>query len=88
MIYLETEQAISVVKLVKPKVYKRIDLADDANRVGFIAQDIEQAINKTNWGNIIGSTEPIKEHIDEQGNTVRATDSTLTLDYARLNCIL
>ena len=62
-------------------------MADDANRVGFIAQDIEQAINKTNWGNIIGSTEPIKEHIDEQGNTVNATDSTPTLDYVRLNCI-
>ena len=35
-----------------------------------------------------GYTEPVKEHIDQQGNTVPATNSTLTLDYARLYCIL
>ena len=83
---LVTDQAIAVVESVAPKVYKRIDLPDDT-RVGFITQDVKQAINKTNWNNIVGSTEATKEHIDQEGNTVPATDSTLTLDYARLNCI-
>jgi len=67
-------------------VYRRNDLQDQSPRLGFIAQDF--AVLPSEWGNIVGKTGGVEEHLDEEGNTVPAEPSTLTLDYARLNCVL
>ena len=67
--------------------YKRVDLSDSNFRLGFIAQEVEAAI-PSSWGNIVGATEAVAEHVDQEGNTVPAKPSTLTLDYARLVCCL
>jgi len=81
-------QALQVLKAVEPKVYRRTDLQDDSTRLGFIAQDFQSALANTPWTNIVGHTEDVEEHVDGDGNTVAAKPSTLTLDYARLNCVL
>jgi len=85
-----TAQALEVLKAVEPKVYRRSDLQDDSTRLGFIAQDLQSALalSNTGWTNIVGKTGAVDEHLDEQGNTVPAKPSTLTLDYARLVCCL
>jgi hypothetical protein len=83
-----TAQALQVLKAVEPKVYKRTDLQDDSTRLGFIAQDFQSALANTPWTNIVGATGGVQEHVDGDGNTVAAKPSTLTLDYARLNCVL
>jgi len=81
-----TAQALQVLKAVEPKVYRRNDLQDQSSRLGFIAQDF--AALPSEWGNIVGKTGDIGEHLDEEGNTVPAEPGTLTLDYARLSCVL
>jgi hypothetical protein len=83
-----TAQALEVLKAVEAKVYKRVDLQDDSPRLGFIAQDLQNALSNTRWTNIVGKTGAVDEHLDDQGNTVPAKPSTLTLDYARLVCCL
>ena len=82
-----TAQALEILKVVEAKVYKRVDLKDDSPRLGFIAQDLEASF-PPEWANIVGKTGGVDEHIDEEGNMVPARPSTLTLDYARLNCVL
>ena len=82
-----TDRALQVLKAVEPKVYKRIDLDDDSFRIGFLAQDFA-AVLPTEWSNIVGATEEVAAHTDDQGNEVPAKPSTLTLDYARLVCCL
>ena len=84
---VSTAQALEVLKNVEPKVYKRTDLQDDSTRLGFIAKDLEASL-PPEWANIVGATGAVGEHLDDQGNTVPAKPSTLTLDYARLNCVL
>ena len=81
-------QALEVLKAVEPKVYSRNDLQDQSPRLGFIAQDFQIALSNTGWTNIVGATGAVGEHLDDQGNTVPAKPSTLTLDYARLVCCL
>ena len=81
-----TAQALDVLRLVEPKVYKRIDL-DDSPRLGFLAQDLQASL-PPEWANIVGATEAADEHQDQDGNTVPAKPSRLTLDYARLVCCL
>ena len=88
VISVSTTQAIEVLKAVEPKVYRRTDLPGDAARIGFIAQDFQGALSNTPWTNIVGHNEAADEYVDEDGNTVPAKPSTLTLDYARLNCVL
>ena len=78
--------ALEVLKAVEPKVYKRIDL-DDSPRLGFLAQDLQASL-PPEWANIVGATEAADEHQDQDGNTVPAKPSRLTLDYARLVCCL
>ena len=80
-------KALEVLKAVEPKVYKRNDLADQNTRIGFIAQDIA-AVLPPEWANIVGATEDIVAHTDDDGNEVPAKPSTLTVDYARLNAVL
>jgi hypothetical protein len=80
-------KALEVLKAVEPKVYKRTDLQDDSPRLGFIAQDFAASI-PTEWSNIVGATEAIAAHTDDDGNEVLAKPSTLTMDYARLNAVL
>ena len=80
-------KALEVLKAVEPKVYRRNDLADDSPRLGFVAQDFS-AVLPPEWSNIVGATQAIAAHTDDQGNEVPATPSTLTLDYARLCCCL
>ena len=80
-------QALQVLKTVEAKTYKRTDLPGDSTRLGFIAQDCEASL-PPRWANIVGKTGAVDEHIDEEGNTVPARPSTLTLDYARLVCCL
>jgi hypothetical protein len=82
-----TDDAIGVLKAVEPKVYRRNDLQDQSPRLGFIAQDFASAL-PPEWANIVGKTGGVQEHLDEEGNTVPAKSSTLTLDYARLVCCL
>jgi hypothetical protein len=82
-----TDDAIGILMTVKPKVYRRNDLQDQSPRLGFIAQDFAAAL-PPEWASIVGRTGAVEEHIDEDGNQVVAKPSTLTLDYARLNCIL
>jgi hypothetical protein len=82
-----SEMALSVLKAVEPKVYKRTDLADDSPRLGFLAQDLQVAL-PPEWASLVGSTGGVDEHVDEEGNTIPAKPSTLTLDYARLVCCL
>ena len=81
-----TDDAIGVLKAVEPKVYRRNDLQDQSPRLGFIAQDF--AVLPPEWGNIVGKTGGTEEHLDEEGNPVPTEPSTLTLDYARLSCVL
>ena len=80
---LDTMQCISVVKALQPKTYKRLDLNDDAVRVGLLAQNVASAI-PAEWSNLVGSTEQSDAYADNQGNEVPAKSSPLTLDYARL----
>ena len=80
-------QALEVLKTVEAKVYRRNDLQDQSPRLGFIAQDFAAAL-PPEWANIVGKTGGVEEHLDAEGNTVPAEPSTLTLDYARLNCVL
>ena len=75
--------ALEVLKAVEAKVYKRVDLPDNTTRIGFLAQDLQAAL-PPEWANIIGATEAVDGHLDQQGNEVPAKPSTLTLDYARL----
>ena len=82
-----TTHALEVLKTVEAKVYKRVDLNDSNFRLGFIAQEVEAAI-PSSWGNIVGATEAVAEHVDQEGNTVPVKPSTLTLDYARICCVL
>ena len=82
-----TTHALEALKTIQAKVYKRIDL-DDSPRLGFIAQEVEAAI-PSSWGNIVGATEAVEEHVDLDGmTTVPSKPSTLTLDYSRLVCCL
>ena len=83
-----TAQALQVLKTVEPKVYRRTDLQDDSTRLGFIAQDLQSALSNTGWTNIVGHTGGADEHLDDQGNTVPAKPSTLSLDFSRLVCFL
>ena len=80
-------KALEVLKAVEPKVYRRNDLADDSPRLGFVAQDIA-AVLPPEGANIVGATEVIAAHTDDDGNDVPAKPSTLTMDYARLNAVL
>ena len=81
-----TTAALEALKTIEAKVYKRVDL-DDSPRLGFIAQDILASL-PAEWTNIVGATEAVAEHVDQEGNTVAAKPSTLTLDYSRLVCCL
>ena len=87
VIPISTTHALEVLKAVEPKVYKRVDLQDDATRIGFIAQDFAAAL-PPEWASIVGRTGAVEEHVDEDGHQVASKPSTLTLDYARLNSIL
>ena len=82
-----TEQAIECLKAVEAKVYKRVDLKDDTTRIGFLAQDFAGVLPPS-WANIVGATEAVGAHLDQQGNEVPAKPSTLTLDYARVVCLV
>ena len=87
MVPASTAQALEVLKVVEAKVYKRVDLQDDSPRLGFIAQDLEASL-PPEWANIVSHTGVVGEHMDDQGNTVPAKASTLTLDYSRLCAVL
>ena len=69
--------ALTVLQAVKPKRYVRSDLGEttfsDFRRVGFLAQDIQSAIEGRNWNNILG-THP--------------TTGALMLDYTKLVPVL
>ena len=83
-----SQKALDVLKAVEAKVYKRTDLQDKGLRLGFIAQDVAKALPPEWASSIVGSTGGFDEHLDEEGNTVPAKPSTMTLDYARLVCCL
>jgi hypothetical protein len=82
-----SERALEVLKAVEPMTYRRNDLSDDSLRLGFIAQHLDQAL-PPEWANIVGRTGGVDEHVDEEGNTIPAKPSTMTLDYSRLVCCL
>ena len=82
-----TDHAIEVLKAVEPMTYRRNDIADDSPRLGFIAQHVQAAI-PPEWGNLVGTTGGSPEHVDDDGNTVPAKASTVTLDYSRLCAVL
>ena len=84
---VSSDMAIDVLKAVEPKVYKRNDLADQNFRIGFLAQDVAASI-PSEWSNLVGKTEAMAAHTDDDGNDVPAKPSTMTMDYARLNAIL
>ena len=83
-----TEDALNTLKAVSARTYDRVDLPDSGSRLGFIAQEVAAAI-PSSWGNIVGATEAVAEHVDTDGmTTVPGKPSTLTLDYSRLVCCL
>jgi hypothetical protein len=84
---VSSDMAIDVLKAVEPKTYKRTDLADESTRIGFIAQDVA-AVLPPEWSNIVGKTEAVAAHTDDDGNEAPAQPSKLTLDYSRLVCCL
>ena len=79
--------ALEVLKAIQAKTYKRTDLADESTRIGFIAQDVA-AVLPPEWSNIVGKTEAVAAHTDDDGNEAPAQPSKLTLDYSRLVCCL
>ena len=68
-------------------MYKRNDLADQNFRIGFLAQDVAASI-PSEWSNLVGKTEAMAAHTDDDGNEVPAKASTMTRDYSRLVCCL
>ena len=82
-----TEDALAMLKAVSARTYERVDLPGADSRLGFIAQEVEAAL-PSSWGNIVGATEAVAEHVDQEGNEVLSKPSTLTVDYARLNAVL
>ena len=81
------QDALAMLKAVSARTYERVDLPGADSRLGFIAQEVEAAL-PSSWGNIVGATEAVAEHVDQEGNKVPAKPSTLTLDYARICCVL
>ena len=60
----------------------------DWERSGFVAQDI-QANSNDSWSNLIGTRTHFKTTTNEKGEEVEEVDkTTLTMDYARLVCVL
>jgi hypothetical protein len=59
---------------VNPRTYTRTDLSDQATRIGFIAQEVDDA-TPTEFLNLLGHS--------YQGPT-----PLLQLDYSRLVCVL
>jgi hypothetical protein len=75
-----TQDALAMLKAVSARTYERTDLPGSGSRLGFIAQEVEQAIPGS-WGNLVGSTTVASE----RGG---AEQEIKTLDYARLVCCL
>jgi len=84
---VDSERALEVLKAVEPMTYRRNDIADDSPRLGFIAQHVQAAI-PPEWANLVGTTGGSPEYVDDDGNTVPAKASTVTLDYSRLCAVL
>ncbi len=75
-----TQQALHLVRTVSAKTYTRLDLADDAPRLGFVAQDVQQAA-PVEWGNLV-STTSYRWSGAPDGAEIKM------LDYARLTSVL
>ena len=75
-----TADAAAILAAVNVKTYSRNDL-DGQKRVGFIAQDLQQACDGY-WTNIVSSS----PDTDEEG--VATGTSTLQVDYSRLVTVL
>ena len=76
-----TEDCLNMLKSVRAKTYRRLDLPDgEGERLGCIAQDVEAACPSA-WGNVVGRA-PLKWSGNPDGNELA------TLDYARLVCPL
>jgi hypothetical protein len=84
---VDSEKALEVLKAVEPMTYRRNDIADDSPRLGFIAQHVQKAV-PPEWANLVGTTGGSPEYVDDDGNTVPAKASTVTLDYSRLCAVL
>ena len=87
VVQASTAQAIGVLRAISSKVYKRIDIPGDSTRLGFIAQDFAAAL-PSEWANRVGHTEAQVAYTDQAGSLHPAKQSTLTLDYSRLVCVL
>ena len=76
-----TEHSLDMLRRVSAKTYRRLDVPEgQGERLGFIAQDIEQAC-PNEWANLVG-TATYKWSGNGRGGEIR------TLDYARLVCPL
>ena len=76
-----TEDCLSMLRNVRAKTYRRLDLPDgEGERVGFIAQDVQSACPPA-WRNLVGSAKYKWANMPEGGEIK-------TLDYARLVCPL
>ena len=67
------------------KTYTRNDI-QDGKRIGFIVQDI-QANSNDNWSKLIGIRKQFTTTTNDEGEEIEETE-TLTMDYARLVCVL
>jgi len=71
----DIDELVGIFDAVEAKTYRRND-QDTGIRLGLIAQDVAAAQASTSFRNLTGQSE------SEAGET------TMTLDYARLNCVL
>ena len=75
-----TADAAAILAAVDVKTYSRNDL-DGQKRVGFIAQDLQEACDG-HWTHIVSSSPDVDEEGTETGT------STLQVDYSRLVTVL
>ncbi len=76
-----TQHCLDMLRAVSAKTYRRLDVPQgEGERIGFIAQDIEQAC-PNEWANLVGTTN-YKWSGNGDGGEIR------TLDYSRLVCPL
>ena len=66
------EQCVQIFDKVSVKTYKRNDFETEKTRIGFLAQDWQEAL-PTDFQNIVSAS---------------GEDDMLGLDYARISCVL
>ena len=78
---LPSDQCLDVLRQVSAKSYRRNDLSETTRRIGYIAQDAENAL-----GPSLANTNVVDEILREIAPGT--TETLLTLSYERMSVIL